>query len=135
MIRVIILLVLSLSAANAADRLTGQASFYHQPQRSATAYPEYGRYDENALKAAHYSLPGGSKVRVTNLRNDRSVDVVINDRGPFSSRYATAPSYRKVIDLTPAAAAQIGLTRRQGVTPVKLIVLERGTRVPRSRRH
>jgi len=58
-------------------------------------------YNRNALTAAHRSLPLGSIVRVTNVRNQRTVIVRINDRGP------TAGS--ALIDLTPRAAAAIGL--------------------------
>src|SRR6266480_5429619 len=52
------------------------------------------------LTAAHRSLPFGSKVRVTNHRNGRSVVVRINDRGPFIRA--------RIIDVTPAAAQQLG---------------------------
>lgn len=85
----------------------GVASVYTD---SRTASGE--RFNHQALTAAHRTLPMGSKVRVTNLRNDRSVVVRINDRGPFTKG--------RVIDLTPAAASQIGLTSRQGITRVKL---------------
>src|SRR6266498_6169997 len=61
------------------------------------------------LTAAHRSLPFGSKVRVTNQRNGRSVIVRINDRGPFIRG--------RVIDLTPAGARQLGFN---GLAPVSL---------------
>ena len=61
------------------------------------------------LTAAHRSLPFGTKVRVTNRRNHRSVVVRINDRGPFTRG--------RVIDLTPAAASQLGFS---GLAPVSL---------------
>lgn len=54
----------------------------------------------NALTAAHRTLPLGTRVRVTNLDNGRSVDVRINDRGPFAGR--------RVIDLSYAAAQRLG---------------------------
>ena len=54
----------------------------------------------NALTAAHRTLPLGTQVRVTNLDNGRSVDVRINDRGPFT--------VRRVIDLSYAAAQRLG---------------------------
>lgn len=57
-------------------------------------------YDMHALTAAHPSLPFGTRVRVTNLRNGKSVVVRINDRGPFGGRY--------IIDLSYAAARAIG---------------------------
>ena len=61
-------------------------------------------FDMNAFTAAHPSLPFGSMVRVTNPRNSRSVIVRINDRGPFVEG--------RVIDLSRAAAKEIGLIRR-----------------------
>ena len=60
---------------------TGKASWYgaqHHGKRTASGE----RFDQNALTAAHRELPFGSQVRVTNLNNDRSVVVRINDRGP-----------------------------------------------------
>ena len=60
-----------------------------------------GSLDENALTAAHRSLPCGSRARVTNRSNGKSVLVTINDRGPFVRG--------RVIDLTPAAAHAIGM--------------------------
>lgn len=68
------------------------------------------------LTAAHRSLPFGTKVRVTNARNGRSVVVRINDRGPFTRG--------RVIDVTPAAANQLGFS---GLVPVNLEVLEATT--------
>jgi rare lipoprotein A len=61
-----------------------------------------GALNENRLTAAHNSLPCGSRVRVTNRVNGKSVVVTINDRGPFVRG--------RVIDLTPAAARAIGLS-------------------------
>lgn len=74
------------------------------------------RFDANAMTAAHRSLPFGSQVRVTNLRNGRSVVVRIEDR----LRHRGA-----IIDLSAGAARQIGLTR-SGRAPVRLTVLSRG---------
>src|SRR5688572_5528849 len=65
------------------------------------------------LTAAHRSLPFGTKVRVTNTRNGRSVVVRINDRGPFTRG--------RVIDVTPRAANQLGFS---GLVPVNLEVLD-----------
>jgi rare lipoprotein A len=61
-------------------------------------------YDRNALTAAHKTLPFGSKVRVTNLKNKRSVVVTINDRGPTQAG--------RVLDLSPRAAEAIGIGPR-----------------------
>ena len=68
----------------------------------------------NQMTAAHKSLAFGTKVRVTNLENGKSVVVRINDRGPFVRG--------RVIDLSPAAARRIEMTTA-GVVPVKLEVL------------
>jgi rare lipoprotein A len=66
------------------------------------------------LTAAHRTLPFGTMVRVTNKRNGRTVVVRINDRGPFTRG--------RVIDLTPAAATQLGFS---GLTHVSLDVVTR----------
>ena len=62
------------------------------------------RYDAGALTAAHRTLPLGTQVRITNLRNGRSVMVTINDRGPYHGR--------RVIDLSRGAASEIGMVGR-----------------------
>jgi rare lipoprotein A len=88
----------------------GLASFYSNPQRLASG----GWFNPNALTAAHRSLPFGTRVRVTNRGSGRSVDVTINDRGPYIAG--------RIIDLSRAAAGVIGLTA-QGVGKVSLEVL------------
>lgn len=72
------------------------------------------RFNQNDLTAAHRSLPFGTRVRVTNLRNGQSVVVRINDRGPFSRG--------RVIDLSAQAARLIGV-HSSGVAPVVLDIL------------
>jgi rare lipoprotein A len=72
------------------------------------------RVSSGALTAAHRSLPFGTMVRVTNNRNNKSVVVRINDRGPFVRG--------RVIDLTPAGAHAIGMS---GLAPVSLSVVGR----------
>ena len=67
------------------------------------------KLDDNALTAAHRSLPFGSKVRVTNTKNGQSVVVTITDRGPFVAG--------RVIDVTPAGARALGFN---GLAPVTL---------------
>ena len=71
-------------------------------RKSGTEVACGGSLNENALTAAHKQLPCGSRARVTNRRNGKSVLVTINDRGPF------VPG--RVIDLTPAAARAIGMS-------------------------
>lgn len=92
--------------------ILGIASFYWQGQRTATGE----RFNPNGLTAAHRSLPFGTRVRVTNKRNGRSVVVRINDRGPFIRG--------RVIDLSLGAARAIGMVGN-GLAPVKVEVLGR----------
>lgn len=91
---------------------SGVASYYWQPQRVASG----GWFNPNALTAAHKTLPFGTRVRVTNVRNGRSVVVRINDRGPYVRG--------RVIDLSRRAATVVGM-RGSGVAPVRLQVLGR----------
>ena len=74
-------------------------------------------YNRNALAAAHRSLPFGTTVRVTNVKNQRTVTVRINDRGAAAGNH--------IIDLTPRAAALVGL-HGISVGEVKLEVLGAG---------
>lgn len=90
--------------------LRGLASFYWQPQRVASG----GWFNPNALTAAHKTLRFGTRVRVTNLRNGRSVVVRINDRGPYIRG--------RIIDLSRRAATIVGM-RGAGVVPVKVDIL------------
>lgn len=108
---------LSLAAGSAAssparaDTSTGVASYYWQGRGTASGE----RFNPGALTAAHRTLPFGTKVRVTNLRNGRTVVVRINDRGPFVRG--------RVIDVSRAAASELGFTG-SGVTRVSLAVLD-----------
>ena len=72
------------------------------------------RYDKNILTAAHRKLKFGTSVLVTNLANNKTVSVKINDRGPFIDD--------RVIDLSYAAARKIGLLKK-GITSVRLDIL------------
>ena len=77
---------------------SGMASFYGNESGSKTASGQ--RFNQNALTAAHRSLPFGTKLRVTH--GGRSVVVTVNDRGPFIRG--------RVLDLSTAAARAVGLT-------------------------
>ncbi|MEL7729424.1 septal ring lytic transglycosylase RlpA family protein [Citromicrobium bathyomarinum] len=91
----------------------GEASFYgNELAGNRTASGEI--FDPQKLTAAHRTLPLGSKVRVTNPRNGKTVVVRINDRGPFHGN--------RVIDLSTAAARSIGLIR-SGTGRVNLALL------------
>ena len=97
----------------ARDMGSGIASYYGERfAGKPTASGE--RFDPNALTAAHRSLPFGSRVLVTCEQTGKSVVVTINDRGPFHGD--------RVIDLSRAAASEIGLIR-QGSGPVTLALL------------
>jgi len=97
--------LLTPSAANQ----TGVASVYSHESGSGTASGQ--KLDREAFTAAHRTLPFGTKVKVTNKSNGRSVIVTINDRGPFVRG--------RVIDVTPAAARELGFS---GLTQVALDV-------------
>ncbi len=73
------------------------------------------RFNQHDLTAAHKKLPLGTRVVVTNLRNGKSVEVEINDRGPYVRG--------RILDLSRAAAEQIDM-KHSGVTPVRLEVNE-----------
>lgn len=90
----------------------GRASWYSLTSKTASGE----RCDPGALTAAHRSLPFGTRVKVENLRNGKSVVVRINDRGPFVGG--------RIIDLTKAAANRLGFVSA-GVTKVRLTVLRR----------
>ena len=87
-----------------------EASYYGSGGRTASGES----FDPDALTAAHKTLPIGSKVRVTNRHNDRSVVVRINDRGPFVAG--------RCLDLSSAAMHAVG-GLASGVIPVSYEVL------------
>jgi rare lipoprotein A len=93
---------------------TGIASWYGpgfhgKPTASGTIY------DQNDLTAAHQTLPLGSRVLVTNLQNGNTVEVIVNDRGPFAKG--------RILDLSYAAGRALGMIV-PGTIPVKLEVIE-----------
>jgi rare lipoprotein A len=71
-------------------------------------------FDQMEMTAAHQTLPFGSRVRVTNLANGKSVEVEINDRGPFVED--------RIIDLSVAAARVLDMVEA-GITPVRVELL------------
>lgn len=94
--------------------LVGQASWYgNKYHGKRTASGE--RYNMRAYTAAHKTLPFGTIVRVTNTANGKTVDVKINDRGPFVKG--------RVIDLSRKSFGQIG-NINQGTVPVKIDVID-----------
>lgn len=96
-------------AASAADQCGGASwygpGFHGKKTASGT------KFNENAMTAAHKTLPFGTVVKVTDQRTGKSVKVTINDRGPFHKG--------RIIDLSKAAAAKLG-TKNAGVGKVCL---------------
>ena len=72
------------------------------------------RFDPRALTAAHRDLPFGTRLRVTNLENGRSVTVRVNDRGPYAAG--------RIVDLSWQAARELGMVD-SGVARVRLEIL------------
>jgi rare lipoprotein A len=92
----------------------GLATWYGDEQHGGpTASGE--RFNKNKMTAAHRKLRFGTRVRVTNKKNGRSVEVRINDRGPYGSS-------RRIIDVSEAAARRLGMIDA-GVVPVIVEVL------------
>ena len=93
--------------------LTGGASFYH-PSLNGNLTANGERYSDHDLTAASLTLKFGTRVRVTNLANQKNVVVRINDRGPYVRG--------RIIDLTRRAANELGFVQ-QGVTKVRIETL------------
>jgi rare lipoprotein A len=108
-------LVVTLVPTSSTAGQRGQASWYGYEGGRVTANGE--RYNPASLTAAHRTLPMGSRVRVTNNRNGRSVVVRINNRGPFTGG--------RIIDLSEGAAAAIGI-KSSGVGDVTVTPLGGG---------
>ncbi|WEJ33230.1 MULTISPECIES: septal ring lytic transglycosylase RlpA family protein [unclassified Devosia] len=94
--------------ATAAHAQCGGASWYG-PGFHGKKAASGETFNENAMTAAHRSLPFGTKLRVTDQNSGKSIQVVINDRGPFHGK--------RIIDLSKAAASELGF-RNRGVTSV-----------------
>lgn len=90
--------------------ITGVASWYG-PGFSGKKTATGEIFDETKMTAAHKTLPLGTKAKVTNVKNGKSVEVEINDRGPYAEG--------RIIDLSQAAAAAIGIVDR-GLATVRV---------------
>lgn len=96
-------------AGTQANEITGMCSYYARMHNGhVTAGGE--KFDSNAMTAAHRQLPMGTKLKVTNLANGKSVVVRVNDRGPFVKG--------RSLSVTRRAAEELGF-RKQGVAKVK----------------
>lgn len=93
----------------------GYATWYgsNAQQGGPTASGE--RFDRNAMTAAHRTLPLGTIVRITNKKNGRTVQVRINDRGPYGNK-------SRIIDVSEAAARKLDMIDA-GVVPVRVEVV------------
>jgi rare lipoprotein A len=110
-----VILILFLHVASAQIQ-SGKASFYADKFEGApTASGE--KYKHNKLTAAHKSLPFGTRVKVTNTANRKSVEVVINDRGPWVEN--------RIIDLSRSAAEKLDFIN-QGLADVEIQILDAG---------
>ena len=89
----------------------GFASFYAEGSRTASGE----KLNPNELTAAHPTLPFGTRLRVTNVSNGRSVVVRVNDRGPFVAG--------RIVDVSHSAAETLGMTGR-GIAKVKVDVVQ-----------
>lgn len=117
---VFVLIVLLLKVANANNlqdekkNSVGIASYYsmkHENKRTASGE----KYKSSNLTAAHKTLPFGTLVKVTNLKNNKSVIVKINDRGPFVKG--------RILDLSYSAAKEIDMLV-SGMAKVKVEVID-----------
>ena len=103
-------------ACSFAQVQTGKASFYADKfEGTETASGE--KYRHNKMTGAHKTLPFGTRVRVTNLTNNKSAELVINDRGPYVDS--------RIIDLSKSAAEKLGFVN-QGLAEVRLEVIDAG---------
>lgn len=102
-----------LDAVQVVDQI-GIASWYgNQHQGRLTASGE--RFDERKLTAAHRTLPLDTKLKVTNLENGRSIEVKVNDRGPY------IPG--RVLDLSTQAAKMLGMDK-EGLALVRIEIVQ-----------
>lgn len=119
-------MTLSLWCTTAAAQEVGGATFYGRNVTGRTSSGEYHHRD--SMVCAHRTHPFGTLLKVTNLKNDRSVIVKVNDRGPFAKG--------KIIDLSYGAAEKIGMTS-SGTARVRLEVVGRAeiNKTPRTTAH
>lgn len=101
----------------AGDTTHGLAAWYGGKDHHQKMTSSGERFDHNAMTAAHRTLPFGSLVKVTNLRNNKSVVVRVTDRGPYSKKLS--------IDLSKGAAEKIGMLEA-GIGHVKMELVRLG---------
>ncbi len=94
--------------------ITGDVSWYSVASNFGTATASGEKFKNNALTAASPVLPMGTHLRVTNMKNHRSVVVKVTDRGPYK--------FHRILDLSPAAAKKLGY-QHNGTAHVKATVI------------
>ena len=105
-----------ISISTFAQTQSGKASFYADKfEGRLTASGE--KYKHSKFTAAHKTLPFGTKVRVTNTANKKTIEVVINDRGPYVDG--------RIIDLSKSAAEKLDFIN-QGLADVTVEVIDAG---------
>ena len=112
LIALILALVLVGGCSSASKKQQEGVASWYGPKHHGKTTASGQRFDQNALTAAHPSLPFGTQVRVTNLANRKQVVVTINDRGPYKGD--------RIIDLSRAAARKLNI---DGIAPVRVEVL------------
>ncbi len=110
-----LVLLAGVTGCATAPTQTGLASYYTVKTNHGRQTASGERFRPKAMTAAHRTLPFDTRVKVTNLRNGKSVKVRINDRGPYVEG--------RIIDLTKAAARRLDMLDA-GVVPVKVEVLD-----------
>lgn len=95
--------------------LKGDATYYGSTYKTVRRTASGEIFNKNLFTAAHKTLPFGTKVKVTNLKNNKTVIVTINDRGPFGKG--------RIIDLSVAAAKELDMIR-SGVVPVTVEIIK-----------
>jgi len=110
------------TSTDATIHQTGEASYYAAKFHGrTTASGEL--FDMNAMTAAHWTLPFNTRLEVCNLSNGKCVQVRVNDRGPNPKRAIGKDGKPRVVDLSVAAAEQIGLVQA-GITQVSIKILK-----------
>jgi rare lipoprotein A len=115
--KILLFLLLSLSIHIVHGQIqTGKASFYADKFEGApTASGE--KYRHKKLTAAHKTLPFGTRIKVTNLANNKTVEVIVNDRGPYVDG--------RIVDVSKSAAEELGFVN-QGLADVSVEVVDAG---------
>lgn len=108
-------------AGNAGEVLQSGVASWYGPGFDGRLTSSRERFDQNALTAAHRTLPFNTVVEVINTENGETVEVTINDRGPYSRG--------RIIDLSKAAGEEINLLDK-GIAEVELVLIEAGGTMP-----